>query len=79
VSIDFLENDNGMVSHMLNKEYGIMTRCGLHCAPWAHKTLGTFPNGTVRFGFSHFNTRDEVTHVIDCINKVLNKKAALLR
>ena len=77
VSIDFLENDNGMVSHILNKEYGIMTRCGLHCAPSAHKTLGTFPNGTVRFSFSHFNTIEEVKHVIDSINKVL-KKAAML-
>lgn len=71
VSIDFLENDNGIVSHTLNKEYGIMTRCGLHCAPSAHKTLRTFPNGTVRFSFSHFNSIDEVKYVIDSINKIM--------
>lgn len=78
VSIDFLENDNALVGHSLNEDYGIMTRCGLHCAPSAHKTLGTFPQGTVRFGFSHFNTMDEVKFVIDSINKVL-KKATLVR
>ena len=72
-SIDFLENDNAIVSHSLNEDYGIMTRCGLHCAPSAHKTLGTFPQGTVRFGFSHFNTMDEVKYVIDSINRVLKK------
>ena len=44
----------------LDDEYGIMCRVGLHCAPTAHKTIGTFPDGTVRFGLSAFNTMDEV-------------------
>jgi cysteine desulfurase/selenocysteine lyase len=44
----------------LDEEYGIMCRVGLHCAPAAHKTVGTFPDGTVRFGLSAFNTTDEV-------------------
>ena len=44
----------------LDDEYGIMCRVGLHCAPAAHKTIGTFPGGTVRFGLSGFNTMDEV-------------------
>jgi len=44
----------------LDDEYGIMCRVGLHCAPTAHKTIGTFPDGTVRFGLSAFNTIDEV-------------------
>ena len=78
VSIDFLENDNALVAHSLNEDYGIMTRCGLHCAPSAHKTLDTFPQGTVRFGFSHFTTMEEVKYTIDSINSVV-KKAAMLR
>jgi selenocysteine lyase/cysteine desulfurase len=45
----------------------------MHCAPSAHKTLGTFPKGTVRFAISHFTTREEIDYTIDCINKVLNK------
>jgi cysteine desulfurase family protein len=70
LSIDFINNDNGIVSHELSKEYGIMTRSGMHCAPSAHKTLGTFPKGTVRFSVSHFTTMEEIDYTIDCINKI---------
>ena len=70
LSIDFINNDNGIVSHELGKEYGIMTRSGMHCAPSAHKTFGTFPKGTVRFSVSHFTTMEEVDYAIDCINKI---------
>jgi cysteine desulfurase/selenocysteine lyase len=44
----------------LDDDHGILCRVGLHCAPAAHKTLGTFPRGTVRFGLSVFNTLDEI-------------------
>ena len=70
LSIDFINNDNGLVSHELSKEYGIMTRSGMHCAPSAHKTLGTFPKGTVRFSVSHSTTLEEIDYAIDCINKI---------
>jgi len=73
VSLDFTPShlDNGLISHYLSKDYGIMTRCGLHCAPSAHKTLGTFPNGTVRFSFSHSNSKEDVLYTIDAINKCI--------
>ena len=73
VSIDFIHNDNGLVAHELSKEYNIMTRSGLHCAPSAHKTLGTFPQGTVRFSLSHFTTLNEIEYSIDSINNIVNK------
>lgn len=73
VSLDFKELDNGVVCHELDKKYNISTRSGLHCAPSAHKTLKTFPDGTVRFSFGYFNTEKEVDYVIDCIKKILNK------
>lgn len=73
LSIDFIDSDNGIVAHELSKNYGIMTRSGLHCAPSAHITLGTFPRGTVRFSISHFTTKEEIDYAIDCINKVANK------
>ena len=44
----------------LDEEYGILCRVGLHCAPAAHKTIGTFPTGTVRFGLGAFSTLNEV-------------------
>lgn len=74
VSLDFIQADNGEVAYILDKEYGIMTRCGLHCAPSAHKTLGTFPNGTIRCSFSHFHTAEEVRYVIDSIHKITKRE-----
>lgn len=71
VSLDFNEMDNAEISYLLDRDFGIMTRCGLHCAPTAHKTLGTFPHGTVRFSFSHSNTSEEVGYTIEAINKLV--------
>ncbi|MEF9934067.1 MAG: aminotransferase class V-fold PLP-dependent enzyme [Clostridium sp.] len=71
ISINFKDYDNSEVAFILDREYGIMTRVGLHCAPNAHKTLNTFPSGTVRFSFGHFNTSDEAKYAIDSINKTL--------
>jgi len=48
------------VAQLLDDSFGIMARAGLHCAPSAHRTAGTFPNGTVRFAFGWFNTADEI-------------------
>lgn len=69
VSLDFPKEDNGLVAFKLDKEFGIKTRCGLHCAPNAHKTLGTFPKGTVRFSFGHANTLEEVKIALDAVSK----------
>jgi cysteine desulfurase family protein len=71
VSIDFIDRDNSEVAFLLDREFGIMTRVGLHCAPNAHKTLGTYPKGTVRFSFGHLNTINEIRYSIESINKVL--------
>ncbi|MBU5336508.1 aminotransferase class V-fold PLP-dependent enzyme [Intestinibacter bartlettii] len=72
VSIDFEGFDNSIVSFYLSSKYNIMTRVGMHCAPRAHKTLKTFPQGTVRFSFSHFNTKEEVDVCIDAIKTILS-------
>ena len=52
--------DNGQAAMEMEERYGIMTRIGLHCAPLAHRTLGTFPNGTIRFAVSPFTTEEEI-------------------
>ena len=54
----------------LDEEYNIMSRVGLHCAPAAHKTIGTFPTGTVRFSMSWFNTFEEVDRAIMAIRNI---------
>ncbi len=51
----------------LSEMYGIMCRHGLHCAPLAHKSLGSFPEGTVRFGFGVFNTFEEVDEAVEAL------------
>ncbi|WP_050606459.1 aminotransferase class V-fold PLP-dependent enzyme [Clostridium niameyense] len=72
VSLDFMKEDNAQIALMLSNDYNIMTRCGLHCAPSAHKTLNTFPQGTVRFSFGHFNTEEQIDYTLKSINKILN-------
>jgi cysteine desulfurase family protein len=51
----------------LDDAYGIMCRVGLHCAPAAHRTLGTFPAGTVRFGLGALNTAEEVDAAVSAV------------
>lgn len=71
VSLDFLKRDNAEIAYTLDAEYGIMTRCGLHCAPLAHKTLGTFPQGTVRFAFGYRNTEEDVKYALQALRELL--------
>lgn len=71
VSIDFIGNDNAETAYRLERDYGILTRSGLHCAPNAHRTLGTFPQGTVRFSFSYATTEEEIDYRIGAIRSVV--------
>lgn len=71
VSLDFKNMDNAEAGYMLESQYGILTRCGIHCAPLAHKTLETFPQGTVRFSFGFFNCEKDIEYVIDSIKKIM--------
>jgi selenocysteine lyase/cysteine desulfurase len=47
-----------------------MARTGLHCAPAAHRTLGTFPAGTVRFSFGWSNTEAEVDTALQALRQI---------
>lgn len=51
----------------LDEEFGILCRVGLHCSPAAHKTIGTFPQGTVRFAIGAFNTANEIDYAIESL------------
>ena len=54
----------------LDEEFGIMSRPGLHCAPIAHQTIGTFPQGTVRFSAGYFTTEDEIKSTVAAVHKI---------
>lgn len=61
---------NSELEFILNSSHGITSRSGLHCAPLAHKTIGTYPNGTLRFSFGYFNTIKEVKDVLHILNNL---------
>ena len=67
LSLDFLRQDNAAVAYALEQRFGILTRCGLHCAPAAHKSLGTFPKGSVRFSLGYANTEADVDAALAAI------------
>ncbi|MCL2380629.1 MAG: aminotransferase class V-fold PLP-dependent enzyme [Treponema sp.] len=69
-AMDFPAMDNAAVSARLDEEYGIMTRCGLHCAPAAHKAMGTFPRGAVRCSLGHLNTEGEVDELLNALRQI---------
>ena len=73
VSVDFPGRDNGEMAFRLEQEYGVQTRCGLHCAPLAHRTLGTFPQGAVRFSVGPFNTFAEIDYLEGALEELLAK------
>jgi len=58
------------VAFRLEREFGILCRSGLHCAPSAHRTIGTFPDGTVRFGLSVFNTEAEIETTVQAVSMI---------
>lgn len=71
VSIAHTHQDIALVAYELAEKYGIATRVGLHCAPNAHKTLGTYPTGTLRFSLGWHNNEAEVATALAALKEVL--------
>ena len=74
VSIQTLTRELSDTAFQLDTRYGIMTRVGLHCAPSAHKTVGTYPTGTIRFSFGFANTDKEVKIATDALKELLEEE-----
>lgn len=70
VSIQTLTKELSQAAFELDAEYGIMTRVGLHCAPSAHMTLGTYPTGTIRFSFGWWNTTEQVDQALAALKEI---------
>lgn len=70
ISVDFLGVDNADAAARLEEEYGILTRCGLHCAPLAHKSLGTYPQGSVRFSLGCSSTESDVDAAVAAVKEI---------
>lgn len=70
VSFSHDKMDISELSFILDSDFNISNRSGLHCSPLAHKTIGTYPSGTVRFSIGYFNTIEEIKYTIDSLNKI---------
>lgn len=70
VSVQTLQKDMAQAAYELDTTFGIQTRVGLHCAPSAHKTLGTYPAGTIRFSFGPENTEKELDFALHALSVV---------
>jgi selenocysteine lyase/cysteine desulfurase len=60
----------GEAENVLGSQYNIVVRVGLHCAPMAHRTIGTFPDGTVRLSMGYFNTPADVDAAVQAIRRI---------
>ena len=70
VSINIGDGDSGEISYILDRSYDIATRSGLHCSPLAHRTIGTFDQGTVRFSIGYFNTREDIEAAVRAVEEI---------
>ena len=70
ISINIEDIDSSEVSYILDEVYDIAVRSGLHCAPLAHKTIGTIRQGTVRFSFGPFTTKKDIDNAIVALKEI---------
>lgn len=70
VSINIGDEDSSEVSYILDRAFDIAVRPGLHCAPLAHKTIGTLEQGVVRFSIGAFNTFGDIEKAVEAVKKI---------
>lgn len=70
ISIDLEGMEPSELGERLDEDYGIMTRAGLHCAPAAHKTLGTYPRGTIRLSPGFFTREEDIDTTIRALREL---------
>lgn len=70
-SLDFPGRDNAVVAQELDERFGVLTRVGLHCAPLAHRAMGTFPQGSVRFSFGRTTSTEDVEAALAGLRAIL--------
>lgn len=73
ISINSTKINNAELGFILDREFGIMARTGLHCSPLAHKTIGTFPDGTLRFSLGPFNDKKDINYALYSLDSILKR------
>jgi len=74
VSFNVTDIQPSEVAERLDEEHGVLCRAGLHCAPAAHRTIGTYPRGSVRFGLSYLNTLEQVDAAVEAVRSVASER-----
>ena len=73
VSITFRDKSVSEIGLVLDDHYGILCRVGLHCAPAAHRTIGTFPEGTIRIAPGIFTSLKDIQDTILAIKAIASR------
>ena len=73
VSFNIEGRNSEDVGVILDNEFSIMVRCGLHCAPEAHREAGTFPQGAVRVSPGYFNTPAEIDEFLEAVRAIAGR------
>ena len=71
VSLYTEKMDMAQIAFLLDDRYGIAVRPGLHCAPLAHRSLGTYPAGTLRFSFGYYNREEEIELAVRAMEEII--------
>lgn len=74
VSFNITGADSGEIAHLLDSEFSIACRAGLHCAPWAHNAIGTLKTGTIRFSPGFFNTESEIEQALGAVRMIVGRR-----
>ncbi len=74
VSFTVADMNPADVGRLLDEGFGIAVRTGLHCAPLAHRSLGTFPEGTVRVSCGLTTTGEDIRHFVDSLKLLLQMR-----
>ena len=70
VSFNINGHDPSSIGYILDKRYDISVRTGLHCSPDAHRTIGSFPYGTIRASFSYFNKLSDIDYTLMALKEI---------
>src|SRR5205085_6915336 len=62
------------VARLLDDEWGVMTRAGLHCSPAAHRSLGTAPEGTLRFSWGHDTSDEDIDIAVAAVRTIATRE-----
>lgn len=74
ISFSVEGKDIGELADQLESEYGVCCRAGLHCSPAAHKTMGTFPEGTIRLSLGVFTTKSQLESALEAIRALAQSR-----